>query len=164
MPTNPYLKDGRLTDVIAAITALGNYRYYKLSFERCAEQISNRPDEAERWGSIFAEHPEFFRINPKDKKASLVWRRQHPKRYDPKQAVEITREQYDALTADQRNGISRRPLEPSEITALIGVAVNLHERALEQKKAGMWWVPIFIGVLSFLGALLGAWLSGGSAG
>ncbi len=159
MTKNPYLKDGRLADVIAAITALGNYRYYKLSFEKCAEQISNKPKEAERWGKIFSEHPEFFRINPKDEKASLVWRRQHPKRYDPKRSVEITREKFDVLTSEERDGITRRPLEPSEITALVGIAVDLHERALEQEKAGKWWVPIATAVLAFVGALAGARLS-----
>jgi hypothetical protein len=114
MPDNPYLKEGRLADVIAAITALGNYRYYKLSFEKCAEQISNKPDDAQRWGALFAEHPEFFRINPVDQKASLVWRRQHPKRYDPRRAIEVTREEYDALEPARRDRLSRRPLEPSE--------------------------------------------------
>ena len=32
------------------------------------------------------EHPEFFRVNPEDEKASPVWRKQHLKRYDPRRA------------------------------------------------------------------------------
>ena len=159
MVRNPYLKARRLADVIAAITALGNYRYYKLSFEKCAERISNRPEEAGRWGKIFAEHPEFFRINPADRKASLVWRRQHPKLYDPKRSIELSREEFDALSQKERDGITRRPLAPSEITALINVAVDLHERALDQKKASRWWIPILTAVLAFGGGLAGGWIS-----
>ena len=97
MTKNPYLMPGRLSDVIAAITALGTYRYYKLSFDACAERIANRPDEAEHWGRIFTEHPEFFRVNEEGKTASLVWRRQHPKRFDAKRFVEISREVFEAL-------------------------------------------------------------------
>lgn len=159
MAENPYLKPGRLADVIAAITALGNYRYYKLTFEKCADRISNKPKDAERWGKILADHPEFFRISPTDQKASLVWRRQHPKRYDPKHSIEISREEFDALSTEERNGITRRPLEASEITALINVAVDLHERALDQKKASRWWIPILTATLAFAGGLAGGWIS-----
>jgi hypothetical protein len=157
---NPYLREGRLAEVIAAITALGNYRYYKLSFEQCAERIADRPQDAERWGQILAEHPEFFRVNQAERKASLVWRRQHPRRYDPRQSRELTREQVDSLAPGEVDRLSRRPLGDSEVTALIEVAVQLHERALEHKKATRWWVPIATAVLAFGGALAGAWISG----
>jgi hypothetical protein len=160
MPKNPYLTPGRLPDVIAAITALGVYRYYKLTFDGCAERIADRPDEAERWGRILEQHPEFFRVNKEAQTASLVWRRQNPKRYDPKRSIEITREEFEALSPEERAKTSRRPLDASEITSLISVAVNLHERALEQQKAGRWWVPIATSVLAFLGALIGTLLGG----
>jgi hypothetical protein len=159
---DPYLTPGRLPDVIAAITALGTYRYYKLSFEACAERIPNRPDEAERWGEILGEHPEFFRVNKQANTASLVWRRQNPKRFDPRRSVEITREEFDALTPQQQAETSRRPLSPSEITALINVAVNLHERALEHQKAARWWIPIVTSAMAFVGALFGTLLAGQS--
>jgi hypothetical protein len=156
MPKNPYLTPGRLSDVIAAITALGAYRYYKLTFAGCAERISDRPDD-ERWGRVLTEHPEFFRVSQEGKLASLVWRRQNPKRFDAKRSIEVTREEFDALSPEEKLDISRRPLDASEITALIGIAVNLHERALEQQKERRWWVPIFTSALAFLGALIGTW-------
>jgi hypothetical protein len=89
--------------------------------------------------------------------ASLVWRRQHPKRFDTKRSIEITRQQFDALSAEQKLAVSRRPLDAGEISSLIGVAVNLHERALEQQKERRWWVPILTSLLAFMGALIGGW-------
>lgn len=73
----PYLKPNRLVNVIAAITTLANYRFYKLSFEKVAERISNQPGDADRWQKILSEHPEFFRISGdgNNRKVSLVWRR-----------------------------------------------------------------------------------------
>jgi hypothetical protein len=156
MAKNPYLTPGRLSDVIAAITALGAYRYYKLTFQGCAERIANRPEEAERWGKVLCEHPEFFRVSHEGKLASLVWRRQDPKRFDARRSTEITREEYDALTDEQKLNVSRRPLDASEITSLISIAVNLHERALEHQKERRWWVPIVTSGLAFLGALIGS--------
>ncbi len=158
MAENPYLKDGRLADVIAAITTLGNYRYYKLSFETAAKRIANRPEDASKWAAIFREHPEFFRISEEDQKVSLVWRRQNPKRYHTKSLTEISRAEFDALDKDAKDRISRKPLEPSEISALINVAINLNERALEKNKAAKWWVPILSAVLGFIGALVGAYI------
>lgn len=160
MPTNPYLKDGRLSEVIAAITALGNYRYYKLDYEKCAERIANRPQDADHWGSVLSEHPEFFRVDSIGKRASLVWRRQNPKSFDPRRFRELTAPEFSKLSTEQKNSLSRRPLAPAEITALIGVAVNLHDRALEQHKAKNWWLPIvFTAGLAFLGAILGGQVS-----
>ena len=159
MSENPYLKSGRLPNVIAAITTLGTYRYYKLSFEKCAERICNKPEEAHRWGQIFLEHPEFFRINPNNNMASLVWRRQNPKLYDTRNHKEISRSDFDNLNDHEKRRISRRPLAPAEITALIDVAINLHERALDQSKARKWWIPIFTAVLSFIGAIAGVWIT-----
>ena len=37
---NPYLKPGRLAVVIASITALGTYKFYKLDIRSWAERIS----------------------------------------------------------------------------------------------------------------------------
>jgi hypothetical protein len=46
---NPYLKPQRLADVIAAITAMGNYWYYKLSFSEWADRIGNDRQKADYW-------------------------------------------------------------------------------------------------------------------
>ena len=156
--SNPYLEKGRLADVIAAITAMANYRFYKLTFEKAAERITNRPEHAEKWKTIFYEHPEFFRVS--HDKVSLVWRRQNPKSYNTKTSKDISRDTFDQLVRiGTTDHISRRPLKPEETTALIDVAVKLHERAIEDKKMKHWWIPILAAVLSFIGAILGVILT-----
>jgi hypothetical protein len=154
---SPYLIEGRLADVIAAITALGNYKYYKLSFEGWAERISGLARRADYWEKIFRQHPEFFRIDTEDRKVSLVWRRQYPKNYNVDSQTSISPSELNKYAEDR---MSRRPLEANEVTSLIAVAVDLHERALDQQKASKWWVTIAAGILSFAGALLGAYLKG----
>lgn len=159
MSANPYLKKGRLPDVIAAITALGNYRYYKLSFEKCAERISNDPSASKKWEQIFREHPEFFRVT--ENHASLVWRRQLPKLFDPKKMDEITRDQFEKLEKGAKDKITRKPLEAEQINALINTATDLHQRALDQQTASRYWIPIVTAVLAFIGAVVGALISAG---
>jgi len=155
---NPYLKNNRLADVIAGITALGTYKFYKLGFEGWADRISGSKAKAEYWKTVFKEHPEFFRISAEGDKASLVWRRQFPKTYHVDQKKDLPLPE-GAKSHDDNERISRRPLEPSEITALISIATNLHDRALEQHKAGKWWIPILTAILALIGGLIGGWLS-----
>ena len=155
---NPYMKENRLPDVVAAITALANYRYYKLSYEACAERIQNYPEKAEHWKKVLKEHPEFFRVS--EKTASLVWRRQMPKRFDVKTSEEITRQAYEKLSSAEKAEISRRPLLAAETTALIDTAIKLHERAIEQSNQSLWRHPLFLVVIGFSGAFAGSFLGG----
>lgn len=154
--TNPYLKNQRLADVIAAITTLGLYKFYKLDFAGWANRISGPAKTADHWEQVLREHPEFFRVNSHDNKASLIWRRQNPRNFDVDAEAEFLPDHQ--ITGDAYNRISRKPLAPTEITALIGVAVNLHDRAIEQQKARMWWIPLATAVLAFAGGLLGTWI------
>ena len=155
---NPYLKKNRLPDVVAAITALANYRYYKLSYEACAERIQNYPEKAEHWKEVLREHPEFFRVS--ETQASLVWRRQMPKRFDVMTSKEITRQTYDELSSAEKARISRRPLLAEETTALIDTAIKLHERAIEQSNQSLWRHPLLLVIIGFLGAYAGSVLGG----
>ena len=80
MSKSPYLKDDhRLADVIAAIQAMGTYKYYKLDFAGWSSRISGDETQDNLWRKVFEEHPEFFRLDSDREKASLVWRRQHQK-------------------------------------------------------------------------------------
>jgi hypothetical protein len=153
---SPYLEDGRLGDVIAAITVLGTYKFYKLNAGRWSDRISGSAINEQHWQTVFDQHPEFFRVTSDRQKVSLVWRRQFPRNFNvDAEPEEFADHVVDGLTESR---ISRRPLTPSEVTELVGVAIRLHDRALEQKKAGTWWIPLVAAGLSFLGALIGAFL------
>lgn len=156
---SPYLRDpGRLGDVIAAVQAMATYKYYKLSFAGWADRISADESQAEKWKTIFLEHPEFFRLDSAREKASLVWRRQFPKRYDVGAARVLTNEEYEVLTTEQQLRVSRVPLSSSDIKALVDTAVNLHSRALEHQKDKRWWVALAGAVGGLAGSALGALL------
>jgi hypothetical protein len=152
---SPYLKNPkRLSEVIAAIQVLGTYKYYKRSFVDWAEAISGDNKKEKFWKDIFLDHPEFFRIDSSEKRASLVWRRTYQKRYYVDIEKTVTKEQYDDLKAAGRaDRISRTPLKNEDIKMLVDTAINLHSRALEGQKDKRWWVNIF---MAFFGAILGA--------
>ena len=158
---SPYLKDvNRLSDVIAAIQVMGTYRVYKLDFENWSDKISGVKTKAYYWKRVFEEHPEFFRLDEEKIKASLVWRRQYPKRFNIDTETRITREEYYALTTAQKLRISRNPLEPETVQSLIDTAIEISNQALQHKQDKRWWIPIIVGgVGGLLGAILGGVLS-----
>ncbi|MDA2938001.1 hypothetical protein MYX75_07045 [Acidobacteria bacterium AH-259-A15] len=100
---SPYLNDPkRLADVIATIQAAATYKFYKLDFGGWADRISGDESEADLWRRVFEEHPEFFRLDSPRERASLVWRRQHQKRYNVDAELTISKAAYDALTPNAR--------------------------------------------------------------
>lgn len=156
---SPYLdQDGRLADVIAAIQAMGTYKFYKLSFDGWADRISGDRSRGVHWRKVFKEHPEFFRLDGRRERASLVWRRQYPKRYNVDSGRQITNEEYEQLTERQKKRVSRNPLTADDIRALVSTAINLHSRALEHQREGRWWVPLVTGLASAIGGFVGAML------
>ena len=155
--TSPYLKsEQRLGDVIAAIQAMGIYRYYLGSFKTWAKRISGDEALEGHWKTVFEEHPEFFRLDAEKEKAGLVLRRQRPKRYDTETGEIITRATYRSLSKEDQKKISREPITPDQISALIDVAIKMHTRASEQARDKRWWIPPS---LAFVGALAGALVS-----
>ncbi|MEK1911201.1 hypothetical protein [Pseudomonas chlororaphis] len=157
MATSPYLKDSsRLGDVIAAIQVMSVYKFYKLSFEEWADRISADKNDSEKWKTIFIEHPEFFRLDGAREKASLVWRRQFPRRYDVDAERVLSLEDYQKLDASKKSTrVSRLPLPSSDIKALVDTAVNLHSRALEHQKDKRWWTALAGAIGALIGSLLG---------
>lgn len=140
---SPYLEDpNRLAEVIAAIQATANYKFYQLGFEGrsgWAWRITGDLSNSDHTRQVFAEHPEFFRIDSSGN-GSLVWRRQNQKLYDVDRSEEISRSEFDGLSEERKNRISRAPLEPNQIATLINSAIELHSGALEHQHARRWWV------------------------
>jgi hypothetical protein len=162
---SPHLRsEKRIADVIAAIQAMANYKFYKLSFNDWADRIVGDSEQGEHWRSVFEEHPEFFRLDSKREKASLVVRRQHQKLYDVDQERKIIRQEYSSLASTDR--ISRTPLTSAETSSLISTAIEMHSRAVDQENLKRWWIPLATAVAGFVGAILGAYLSsfGGNPG
>ncbi|MDP2214098.1 hypothetical protein [Phenylobacterium sp.] len=153
---NPYLTDGRLGDVVAAITVLGTYPFYKLSPARWAKRIGGSEQRADHWRRVFLEHPEFFRL-ASDEKFSLVWRRQFRRNYRVDDVHEVDPDY--AIDGTTEDLVSRRPLEPAEVIELVNVAIKLHDRALEQDKTRLWWMPLAAAAVSLVSVLVGAILS-----
>lgn len=149
----PYIDSpNRLSDVIAAIQVMGTYKFYTLSFEKWAERITGGIADGDYWEKIFKEHPEFFRLDTTAKRASLVWRRSHQKLYDVDKEERISRKEYDALSDVEKKRVSRTPLNPNDIEALINTAVQLHSQEIGYKQEKRWIVSL---ISSFLPALLG---------
>lgn len=157
--SSPYLSDPqRLSDVIAAIQAMATYKFYKLPHAGWAIRLSADESKADKWKSVFVDHPEFFRLDSTKEKASLVWRRQFPKRYNVDTERVITYQEYIVLTPHEQLRISRTPLSPADIKALVDTAVNLHSRALEHQKDKRWWAALSGGIGGLLGAVIGGLL------
>jgi hypothetical protein len=157
---SPYLRDPqRLGDVIAAIQAMAVYKYYKQPFSGWADRITADKSQADKWRTLFLEHPEFFRLDSARQKASLVWRRQFPKRYDIDEQRVLSNTEYDALSPAKKLRVSRIPLSSADIKAMVDTAVNLHSRALEQQRERRWWVALAGGAGGFAGAVGGVLLN-----
>ena len=158
---SPYLSEpARLGDVIAAIQVMATYKFYKLSHEAWADRIAADTTQAGKWKRLFEQHPEFFRLDSAREKASLVWRRQFPKRFDVDEMKVLSNEEYDAFTDSQKLRVSRVPLAASDIKTLIDTAVNLHSRALEHQKDKRWWVALASAVGGLIGSIAGAFIKG----
>lgn len=156
---SPYIaKPNRLADVIAAIQAMSVYEFHMRSFENWAEGISGDKSKAEYWKQIFEEHPEFFRLDTTRKLASLVWRRQYPKRYHVDRQQMLTVVESDALPNNQKSRLTRPPLAPADIKTLLDAAINLHSRAVELRRESRWWIPLAGAVGGLVGSLVGSML------
>lgn len=156
---SPYLEsDSRLADVIAAIQSMGTYKFYKLDFAGWADRIVGDVDQADYWRTVFEEHPEFFRLDQSREKASLVWRRQHPKQFNVDTTTLITKQDFLALSSEEKERVSRTPLGESEIALLVNTAVELHSRALERKRDRRWWTAGAFGIIGVVVGALLPWL------
>ncbi|PKG73117.1 N-carbamoyl-L-amino acid amidohydrolase [Shewanella sp. GutCb] len=152
--TSPYTEnDNRLADVVAAIQVMATYKFYKMDFSGWAKRIEGDDSKGEYWKVIFEQHPEFFRLGGERKKASLVWRRNYQKLYNVDREEKVTREEYQALTAEEKKRFSRVPLSNSDISTLINTAINIQSGELDSKKDSRWWIS---GAIGLLGVIVGA--------
>lgn len=134
---SPYVATSdRLADVIAAIQAMGVYKFHMRTFDHWAQAISGDTSKGSHWRTVFEEHPEFFRLDTERKRASLVWRRQFPRLFDVDSERQLSKEEFASLSPEGRKRVSRARLSPSDIKALVEAAINLHSRAVEIQREG----------------------------
>lgn len=158
---SPYLKSGRLADVIAALQIMGAGERPEREIKGWAKELSYSESESdlEKWASVFKEHPEFFLVyhlqDDATPKAALRWRYTN-KLYDSKIGKEYTPQEKEFLPEKERWLLTTRPLTSDAIAALMNTAIELHSRAIEELSASRWWVPIMAACLGFGGAVLGA--------
>ena len=161
----PYRKRGRLADVIAAIQVMASAERPEGKIKDLAYELDRNADAAttERWTSVFQEHREFFityRLKgDEDLKAALRWRYAF-KTFDSKAGREYTPAEIQTLPEKQRWSLTTKPLTGDQIQTLLNTAIGLHARAMEELRESRWWVPLIAAFLGFVGAILGAMLSG----
>ena len=174
---SPYLTQGRLAEVVAAIQVMAVSERYRHSVETWSYFLSGTaqggvpgttkplsPDQInektiiERWRAVFTEHPEFFRASRAASGAfSLIWRRGLPERYDVNKQELITEEEFDALSEEEQYKLDRAPLPNSDVKTLIETALKLHQTAVELKNEHRWKWQLAVPLLgSILGAIIGA--------
>jgi len=149
---SPYLEDRRLEDLIAAIQVMGVNPW---GGSKDWSTKLDKPLSGNNWNDIFLQHPEFFRIS--GGWISLRWRYTYDKTYDVKKHRELTDAELAELTPTDRDNLTHKPLEASQIETLINTAIELHTHAIAQQEEMRWWKPILIpSGLALLGAILGA--------
>lgn len=152
MKKNPYLKDNRLADVIAAIQIMGTYPWAKRTVDSWTNKLGKHKS-GENWKVVFEDHPEFFSLD--GEWASLRWRFGYDRIYDVIEHKELTEDEIEALGKDEKNRITRKPLASEQIGTLIKSAIELHSSAIAHEQEKRWLTPLLFGLLGIiLGAIL----------
>ncbi|NRA20199.1 MAG: N-carbamoyl-L-amino acid amidohydrolase [Oceanospirillaceae bacterium] len=152
---SPYTEHpNRLADVMSAIQLMGTFKYGSRTIANWKKSIGRDPVSSADWASIFDQHPEFFRVI--SGYASLVWRRAKTKNYHVERNTDLSKDEIGRLNETEKKKITRRPLDSSQVEALLNSAVQLHASALSHKKELRWWIPV---AASLIGVLVGALIS-----
>ena len=157
---SPYIANPkRLADLIAAIQVLGSYRFASRKLDKWTKRLGRTPVSADSWLTVFKEHPEFFTFDKEN--VSLVWRRSRERNYDTFQRKLLTREEALELSKFENEinevRLSRPPLDTIEISKLVDIAINLHEREIKHAQERRWWITAVL-------ALIGLIISVGAGG
>jgi hypothetical protein len=178
---SPYLTPDRLGDVLAAIQAMGSNEAFRQTCEdwtriisgpqargdltedpiddQTDDQAVDQPvtkEQTNRWKIVFDEHPEFFRRSRTSSEGkerySLISRRALPLVHREHKTKILNRD-YKQLSSLEKKDYGRPQLSDGAIETLMAIAVNMHARAVEEKRDRRWWIPP---ILSGTGALAGA--------
>ncbi|MGI9451494.1 MAG: N-carbamoyl-L-amino acid amidohydrolase [Geminicoccaceae bacterium] len=146
---------------------LAYYKFYRLNVENWADRITGDVANATSLETVFRDHPEFFQITTDGTKsmAALVARRSFTRSYDVDVGTEISKNEAMERRGNEQawQRISRRPLTPDEVAVLIKTAIDMHDRAVQQRNAGRWWVLLASSGIGLIGGILatlgGVWIA-----
>ncbi len=159
---SPYLKSGRLADVVAAVQFMGVSGRPEAEISDWTQRLSGNLDESEmqRWTAVFKEHPEFFHVYTLKGKPKAALRVRYANRlYDEIDDKMYTRGQRDGLPPEIKDRLTTRPLEGEMIGAMADTAIAFHARASEDRAARARWIPLVAAIFGFLGALAGGYFA-----
>lgn len=150
---SPYIRNpNRLADLIAAIQVLGTYRFASRKLEKWEARLGRTPVSAPDWETVFIQHPEFFTIQ--DNNISVVWRRSRERNYDTFTGKLVSRETEMRLEEEESENdekrLSRPPLNTAEISKLVDIAINLHEREIKHGQERRWWITAVIATVGLI--------------
>ena len=157
-----YLVESRLQDIIAAIQVMGSYPKFTSRETDRWEAKLGKPKSGADWYDVCSEHPEFFRTNVTSRNGpqkwvGLRWRWALDEDYSPTERVRLGQDRIDGLPSGEKKKLTRPPLESSQIEALISSAIQLHSRAIEDRKEARWLLPIIIpAAMGLVGVIIGA--------
>ena len=157
--SSPYIANPkRLADLIAAIQVLGTYRFASRRIEKWENRLGRTPVSAPTWSTVFSEHPEFF--TAQGEIISLVWRRSRERNYDTHTRQLLPRDEAMELSEqeaeDNEKRLSRPPLDSSEVSKLVDIAISLHEREIRHQQERRWWITAVIAVVGLIISVSGA--------
>lgn len=131
--TGTYRSAGRLGDVLALIQVLALDKNSHRSNDGLASELQGSPRSAGSWRLVAQQHPEFFRVRPEgEHTVSLITR--HVSAQDS-------------------------PLSADHTSALLQLAVELHDREVRRAQAWHVWVPLIVAVTAGVFTLFGIWLT-----
>jgi hypothetical protein len=163
MRTNShYDVEGRLADVIAAVTVFAAHQDSEGSVGSWVYRLSRPADDAAKdesenhWLNVFNQHPEFFLVYKwEDKDRAALRLRYASKTID--RATGQVHARLVELNTKERSELTSLPLDAQATSTLINTAISLHQAALARKADARFFLQLFgPAVLALLGALFGA--------
>ncbi len=134
MDSRNYLINGRLADVLALIQVLAYDKITNRSEQGLAEEFQTKPVSADAWLLMASEHPEFFRVrevkDDSDTKKDLV--------------SLISRYVLPRI----ENSKNRPALDISTVNKLMEIAIEIHDRQVQQRDRWRLFVPIIVAVIA----------------
>src|SRR6516162_7215565 len=136
--TKPYLIDGRLQDVVAALQAMAtNEERYSAPCKSWAKIISRGMEkDAAHWKKVFDEHGEFFwRTGAKDERYALVLRasKSFAKTFTDEK---VTLSEWESKSGPEKSNYTKAPLADAELKLLIDMALAIHKNTVKDAKSG----------------------------